>query len=97
MSAPINRHLTDAERQKMWDLAVTVVMHQTGANADDAEDRLNAYAAAGTLHLRGTATDAYLTVEDTTLVHISREDLALASNHPDETLHAGPIDPADQP
>lgn len=85
---PINRHLTDAERTVMCQLAIEVVARQTGHDRESVADELDAM----DLRLHGDATSAYLDADGVTLVHISREDLALAANHPGETLHAVPLD-----
>ncbi|QZT62127.1 hypothetical protein [Mycolicibacterium austroafricanum] len=84
----INRPLTDAERNVMYQLAIEAVAVQTGRDREAVADELDAM----DLRLRGDARDAYLDADGVTLVHITREDLALAANHPGETLHAEPID-----
>jgi len=84
----IERHLTDAERNVMYQLAVEVVARQTGRGRESVADELDEM----DLQLHGDATNAYLDADGVTLVHISREDLALAANHPGETLQAVPLD-----
>ncbi len=84
----INRRLTDAERAVMCQLAIEVVARQTGRDRQSVADALDEM----NLQLHGDAMDAYLDADGVTLVHISRADLALAANHPGETLHAVPLD-----
>ena len=83
----INRPLTDAERTVMNQLAVASVARQTGRDRESVADELDEM----TIRVHGNAKHAYLTADGTTLVHITREDLALAANHPGETLRAAPI------
>lgn len=85
----INRPLTDAERNVMNQLAIASVARQTGRDPESVADELDEM----TIRLHGDSKHAYLTADGKTLVHITREDLALAANHPGETLHAEPIDP----
>lgn len=84
----VNRQLTDAERTAMCQVAIEVVAKQTGRDRATVADELDEM----DLRLHGDAVDAYLDADGVTLVHISREDLALAANHPGETLHAVPLD-----
>lgn len=86
----INRGLTDAERTLMCQLAIEVVAQQTHRDRKSVADELDAM----TIVVHGDTRDAYLDADGTTLVHITREDLALAANHPGETLQAQPIPPA---
>jgi hypothetical protein len=88
----INRPLTDTERTLLCQLAIETVAHQTGRNRETVADELDTM----TITVHGDAHDAYLQADGTTLVHITREDLALAANTPGETLHAEPIEPHDQ-
>ena len=74
----INRHLTDDERTLMCPLAIETVTEQTGRDRESVADELDAMA----IVVHGDATDAYLDVDGKTLAHITREDLALAANHP---------------
>lgn len=84
----IERHLTDAERAVMCQLSIEVVARQTGRDRATVAEELDEM----DLQLHGDAANAYLDADGVTLVHISREDLALAANHPGETLHAVPLD-----
>jgi hypothetical protein len=85
----INRPLTDEERTLMCQLAIASVAQQTGKDRETVADELDAMV----IVTHGDAQDAYLEADGKTLVHISRADLALAANHPGETLHAEPIEP----
>ena len=87
----INRPLTDAERTVLCQLAIETVAHQTGRDRETVADELDAM----TIFAHGDAHDAYLDADGKTLVHITREDLALAANHPGETLHAERIEDRD--
>lgn len=84
----INRPLTDPERTVMCQLAIATVAEQTGKDRETVADELDAM----TIVVHGDNRNAYLTADGKTLVHITREDLALAANHPGETLHGGPIE-----
>ncbi|WP_319454252.1 MULTISPECIES: hypothetical protein [unclassified Mycobacterium] len=84
----INRPLTDQERTLMCQLAIATVVEQTGKDRETVADELDAM----TIVVHGDDRNAYLDADGKTLVHITREDLALAANHPDETLHGGPIE-----
>lgn len=85
----INRPLTDRERNVMCQLAIESVAQQTGRDRETVADELDEME----LRLRADTRDAYLVADGKTLVHITREDLALAANHPGETLHAERIKP----
>lgn len=84
----INRHLTDQERTVMRQLAIATVAEQTGRDRETVATELDEM----DIRLRGDAHDAYLDADGKTLVHITREDLALAANHPGETLRAQRIE-----
>ncbi len=74
---PINRPLTNDERQLMHELAVQVVCSQTGCSPDAAVEALESFAKDGTLILRGDTENAYLEAGGNVLVHADRDWLAL--------------------
>jgi hypothetical protein len=84
----INRPLTDTERDVLCQLAIESVARQMGRDPESVAGELDEM----DIRVHGDARDAYLTADGKTLVHITRQDLALAANHPGETLHAQPID-----
>lgn len=79
---PINRPLTNDERQLMHELAVQVVCSQTGCSPDAAVEALESFAKDGTLILRGDTENAYLEAGGNVLVHADRDWLAFHASYP---------------
>lgn len=94
---PINRPLTNDERQLMHELAVQVVCSQTGCSPDAAVEALESFAKDGTLILRGDTDNAYLEAGGNVLVHADRDWLAFHASYPgnDPLRDARPIEQDD--
>ncbi len=94
---PINRPLTNDERQLMHELAVQVVCSQTGCSPDAAVEALESFAKDGTLILRGDTENAYLEAGGNVLVHADRDWLAFHASYPgnDPLRDARPIEQDD--
>lgn len=101
--APINRDLTDAERDLMTTLAIRVIADQSGIPHTEGECRACSVAATvlggfvdeGDVHVYGDAYDCYLAVgPNRELVHTARDWLAFHAEHPeaiDYSKHCHPI------
>lgn len=90
--AAINRPLTDAERQLMNLLAITVVANQSGIphtvapcqSCAVAASVLDEFAEQGEVHVHGDAIDCYMSVgPNVKMVHATREWLAYHAEHPE--------------
>lgn len=94
---PINRPLTNDERQLMHELAVQVVCSQTGCSPDAAVEALESFAKDGTLILRGDTENAYLEAGGNVLAHADRDWLAFHASYPgnDPLRDARPIEQDD--
>ena len=73
---PINRRLTDPERDLLAYLSARTVADQTGISLAAAGAVLNELAGRGLVIVYGDAYDVYLTVDGTVLVHAARDWLA---------------------
>lgn len=91
-SAPVNRPLTDNERQLMLDLAVRVIADQSGIPHTAGQCQacsvsatvLDEFIEKGEVHLHGDVMDCYLDVgPNRGMVHATREWLAFHAEHPE--------------
>jgi hypothetical protein len=73
---PIDRRLTDPERDLLAYLSASTVAEQTGISLAAAGAVLNELAGRGLVHAFGDALDVYLTVDGNVIVHATREWLA---------------------
>jgi hypothetical protein len=73
---PIDRRLTDPERELLAYLSASTVAEQTGITLAAAGAVLKELAGRGLVIVHGDALDVYLTVDGTVLVHATREWLA---------------------
>ena len=89
MTTPINRPLTEQERDLLCQLAIEVVAHQTGRDREQVADELDTME----LEVQGDAIDVYLKANGNVLVHATREWLAFHANNPNEPMHGQSIDP----
>lgn len=92
-SLAIRRRLTDPERSLLCRLAIETVVDQTGATWEEAVAALEYFAGRGEAISRGDFVDAYLEIAGRVLVHITRQDLALAALE----LEEGPARPVTAP
>lgn len=76
--APVNRLLTDDERQLLANLTIWCIAEQTGVSDEEASDALGRLTQEGRLYMEGDAVDAYVKVKPNghVLVHCTREWLA---------------------
>ncbi|WP_422745179.1 hypothetical protein ACN27E_23585 [Mycobacterium sp. WMMD1722] len=85
--APINRRLTDDERQLLAELTVWVIAEQKGITDEEAGRALEALNNKGGLYMSGDAVDAYVRFSESNkvIVHVTREWLAYWA-HTEEEL-----------
>lgn len=90
--APIDRPLTDDERQLLADLTVWCIAEQKGVTDDQARDALAKLCDTGALSMTGDAVDAYVHFSKSgkVIVHVTREWLAYWA-HTDEELTSDEI------
>jgi hypothetical protein len=79
MTLAIRRRLTDPERRVLSRLSIETVVGQTGASWEEAVAALEQFADEGKVEIVGDNIDTWLVVAGKPIVHISREDLALAA------------------
>jgi hypothetical protein len=80
--APIDRPLTDPERQLLIDLAVQHVTQQGGYPLEKARATLRQAAADGDLLFAGDNVDVRVTIRGKVLVHCQRDWLAFHASFP---------------
>jgi hypothetical protein len=80
---PIDRPLTEAESHYMRLLAIRVISDQTGGDVQASVEALEMFAAEGKVRIRGDAENAFLDVDDQTIVRVTRDWLAFHAHHDD--------------